>query len=520
MSEETTSRKKIIIIGIILLIIFAIIGYFFITRLRNQSSDGLPSRDLFPFGSGTTDQPVAPVETPDESIPTGENPLAINESERLRMITNYPVTDFFPFITQRTITQNKLDEATGESSPVTTTFPLNIIRYNAARNGIVLDAEVTHDSIVITQKTTDEIQKTEEAWFADGGFSIIFRSWNETSREINSFLGTIPRLIPLDYCDVPFTKELKPGIKNPEVLALQNYLLKKEDTVVTLDGSFGPKMTELVKKLQLKLGITETGIVDAETREALNTSCQNIHKVQTESLEKPIAMKGVFLQNKILRGTTSPDSNSLFFLRPTSGGVTGTITTANGSNPRTIFNSASTEWMPQWFNSETIAMTSLAANQADGYLYFLTTTSDIFKKILGPIKGLTTLTNPTGEFVLFNQSKENSFVTLVYNTQTGAMAALPLTTLPQKCVWYTRTIFYCAVPKSIPSTQYPDAWYQGIVSFSDALWEINIEKGTTNILIDPSQSFDIDKIRVSPDGSYLYFRNKKDGYLWSYRITD
>ena len=55
-----------------------------------------------------------------------------------------------------------------------------------------------------------------------------------------------------------------------------------------------------------------------------------------------------------------------------------------------------------------------------------------------------------------------------------------LETLPEKCVWSKAdaSIFYCAVPENIPADNiYPDVWYQGLMSFSDAIWKVNIKTG-------------------------------------------
>jgi hypothetical protein len=79
------------------------------------------------------------------------------------------------------------------------------------------------------------------------------------------------------------------------------------------------------------------------------------------------------------------------------------------------------------------------------------------------------------------------------------------------------------VPKSIDSNQYPDAWYQGEVSFSDAIWKIDPQTGNATLLVDPatvSGGEEIDGIKLALDSgeNYLFFVNKKDSYLWEFSL--
>jgi hypothetical protein len=105
-----------------------------------------------------------------------------------------------------------------------------------------------------------------------------------------------------------------------------------------------------------------------------------------------------------------------------------------------------------------------------------------------------------------------------YTTATGTIVPRDLTTLTTKCIWQNDTVIFCAVPQEITSGQYPDDWYQGNVIFNDSFWSINITENSTSNIISPSQKFDAYNLLVSPDGAYLYFINKLDGMLWSYRM--
>ena len=95
-----------------------------------------------------------------------------------------------------------------------------------------------------------------------------------------------------------------------------------------------------------------------------------------------------------------------------------------------------------------------------------------------------------------------------------------LKTLPEKCVWGKNSdVLYCSVPKFIDQFDYPDAWYQGQVSFSDQIWKINVANNNAELLADPASiagGEDIDGIKLAVDDgeNYLFFVNKDNSYLW------
>jgi hypothetical protein len=123
----------------------------------------------------------------------------------------------------------------------------------------------------------------------------------------------------------------------------------------------------------------------------------------------------------------------MFYLLPTSTGVVRAITNQTGGNQKKIFDSPATEWSAQWVNKNTIALTTLATREADGYLYFLDPTTGIFEKVLGPFRGLTTLVSPDAKSIIYSISTDTGFVTKIYHPDTGSAQNLDLATLPAKC---------------------------------------------------------------------------------------
>ena len=68
---------------------------------------------------------------------------------------------------------------------------------------------------------------------------------------------------------------------------------------------------------------------------------------------------------------------------------------------------------------------------------------------------------------------------------------------------------------------FPDQWYQGVVSTNDLVQKINVFDLYSFILSDPNQDskdledgIDISNMQISPNTSFLIFINKKDSSLW------
>lgn len=241
-------------------------------------------------------------------------------------------------------------------------------------------------------------------------------------------------------------------------------------------------------------------------------------------------LQGTFLPSNISQFAREPGSTGKekgFYLLPnTSGGTSGYTSNLDGSSPSRIFDSPLKEWLVEWPTKGTLAFTTKASAEVPGYIYFLNSASGSFRKILGNINGLTTLTKPDSLKVLYSESGENTFSLGIYTVKTGERVILSKKTLPEKCVWSVKndSALFCAVPKTISSNNYPDAWYQGRVSFNDNIWMMNASTSQTELIIDPKekQGVEIDAVNLILDAEekYLIFTNKKDSQLWGLRLLE
>ena len=201
----------------------------------------------------------------------------------------------------------------------------------------------------------------------------------------------------------------------------------------------------------------------------------------------------------------------------------GYTATPSGENVHQIFDSSFSEWIAEWTRPEEITLTAKASGYLEGYSYALSASGGLFKRVLGPIFGLTRLADSTGAYSLFSYSTARGMQLKVLDEVTGSYLELPTTVLPEKCVWSKQTdAFYCAVPSTTDLRVYPDDWYQGLYFSSDTLWRMDASTGVGSFIADLSKEggepVDAISLGLTKDESFLYFINKRDNMLWGFSL--
>lgn len=240
-------------------------------------------------------------------------------------------------------------------------------------------------------------------------------------------------------------------------------------------------------------------------------------QVQTYAL--PASGTGGYFLDRGVGQVGVSGTTTLYTLLPSTSGSIATIANIDGSNPRTLFSSSLSSLILHHSNGPFIAATKASAN-IDGYA-FTVGANGSFTRILGPLRGLSVLPSPSGNLVLYSYIENRVIKFSVLERTTGTVIAVPITTLADKCVWSTDERFYCGVPNK-PIGTIPDDWYQGVISFSDRLWEVDMVDRSAYYLIDPmreaSTEIDMTGLSVDARGDVLIFKNKRDGSLWSYDL--
>ena len=234
---------------------------------------------------------------------------------------------------------------------------------------------------------------------------------------------------------------------------------------------------------------------------------------------------GVPLADNILQVAITPAGDKVFYLLKDAAGSTGYTTSWNGLNKTSIFTSPLTEWIIAWPETNRLVVTTKASGESVGYSYTFTPTNDTLEPLVGNINALTTLYGRGGNLI-YGDARRSDPKLYSYSTVSKNLLTLSANTLPEKCVWsrVSADKIYCAVPKTIPLGTYPDAWYQGLVSFTDRLWSFNTTSGEGTLLTDLETDFklsaDVVELKVDNTDQYLIFTNKKDLTVWLYDLTE
>ena len=232
------------------------------------------------------------------------------------------------------------------------------------------------------------------------------------------------------------------------------------------------------------------------------------------------AIVGSFLPDNVKDISVSSDGLKIFYLFNSGDGVIGATLNLLDNKKVQVFDSPFTEWLTQWpggGSAGAITLSTKPSANVPGYMYKINLVNKNLTKVLGNINGLTTLASPDEKLVLYG---DNNLSLYVYNVDSKNSDLLGVKTMPEKCVWGALSdVIYCAVPKSVDIGAYPDAWYQGEVTFYDRFWKIDIESGSTTLMFDPAavtgrEEIDGIKLALDENENYLFFVNKKDSYLW------
>lgn len=210
-----------------------------------------------------------------------------------------------------------------------------------------------------------------------------------------------------------------------------------------------------------------------------------------------------------------------YFINKTGKGILSSI---DGNIRKNIISTTLSEWLPQYVNKNTIALTTKPSAYFKGYLFFLNT--DGLSKntyIIGEKYGFNTLTSPDNKKVLYNEIINNTLETFIYDIKSKSSTYLSQATIVDKCVWSNDSKnILCGIPQTLYQAPYPDAWYRNNISFSDNVWSIDSETGQFTLIIplqdQVSKPIDIYHISISNDGKYLIFQDKNTLNLWKYNL--
>jgi hypothetical protein len=222
--------------------------------------------------------------------------------------------------------------------------------------------------------------------------------------------------------------------------------------------------------------------------------------------------------------TIKPDSTKIFYYTA-NGSSNWFVSNPDGTGSNLVMSYPLTEWIPKWISGNTVIMQTKGSSESTGYTYSFDVSTKIFKKIgIGNI-GFSVNPSPDGSLSLASSGNSAPQLALI-NNKNNTSKTITTNTLSEKCVWLKdkNPFVYCAIPNQIPSGNYPDVWYKGLVSTQDLVTKIDLSNDVFYNIADlPSlsdQKIDVVDMSLSPDETHLIFRNKIDGYLWMLRISE
>lgn len=215
------------------------------------------------------------------------------------------------------------------------------------------------------------------------------------------------------------------------------------------------------------------------------------------------------------------DQSTIFTLLSNANGSVASIAPLSGSVSSTLFNSPLSSITLAPLGKDFVATTK-AASSIEGYAFLVSGKTGSFSRILGPHTGLSTLPSPKGDRVLFSYVYKGKLFTSVISMSARTITPLPVTTLAEKCAWSTDgNTIYCGVPTAV-TKDLPDSWYQGVDTFSDRLWKIDLATRLATLITDPTtiSGVRIDMVSLTLDAldDVVVFTNKIDNSIWAYDL--
>ncbi|MEK7641992.1 MAG: hypothetical protein AAB365_03310 [Patescibacteria group bacterium] len=253
---------------------------------------------------------------------------------------------------------------------------------------------------------------------------------------------------------------------------------------------------------------------------ATSTASSTLPTVPAVQSLTPYELAGKGLPDNLIAYAASPKKDKLFMLINESGTGVGYVSSFDGKSITQIFTTPITQVNVEWPEEKTIAITTKGTASEGGFLYFVDPKSGIWRKIAGPVIGISTKVSTDAKRVLIS-SGGKTLSSNLYTIADGTTVDAIVRTMSDKCVWgnFYKEMVYCAAPSQPIVGSYPDDWYKGSVSFVDKIWQINGATGEIKLIssiVDKSDRvIDAFNLGLDEKDDFLFFMNKNDLTLWS-----
>lgn len=306
-----------------------------------------------------------------------------------------------------------------------------------------------------------------------------------------------------------------------------NILETKSDSseIITLSNTILPRIYDSVwdKNLTAIIGSMLPSNTDTPTTVYAKLNKQATTSVATSSENvTPYFLRGKNLPDNMLGYAVSPKGDKILMIIKENNQSVGYIANFDGTSVVKIFTNPITQLVVEWPEESTIAITTKASSKTNGYLYFINPKTGVWKKILGPILGLSTKVSHDATKILASASiRGGGIVTNIYTVGTTTPTDTTLRTLAEKCTWgkFYKELLYCATPSTPALPNYPDDWYRGTITSYDKIWQFNTKNSdirlVSSLINQADRSINVFNLNTDPRDDYLLFMNKDDLSFWS-----
>ncbi len=301
-----------------------------------------------------------------------------------------------------------------------------------------------------------------------------------------------------------------------------NILEAHEDslTINTLSNTLLPKTYESVWNKSISSFI---GSILGDDNETISAIFATILPQSTSTTSvTPYELRGKNLPAGIVSYATSPKKDKIFMFAIQNGLGIGYTAPFNGGTATQIFATPITQVNVDWPEENTITITTKGSANSNGYLYFISPKTGVWKQILGPLAGLSATVSHDAKFALISTAGTgDSVATFIYSIASSTVNDAVIETLADKCTWgnFYKNVVYCAVPFQAVTGVYPDDWYKGTLSTVDKIWQVNAATGEVHLISsvfsEAKKSIDAFNLGLDDKDNYLFFMNKNDLSFWS-----
>lgn len=237
--------------------------------------------------------------------------------------------------------------------------------------------------------------------------------------------------------------------------------------------------------------------------------------------------QSTLLNEKINQITFSPDGQKVavqYFDEISKASII-SLANPDGSDWQNIFQTRLKDLILEWPLIDKLSIKTPASGLVEGLVLTLIPQTGEFKRVLSGLYGLNIKWSSWGNKILYSATDERGKGLKLYLVDHNGenKKELGLNTLVEKCVFSqdNRTLF-CALPKKLSdNATLPDDYYKGLITTSDSFWKINLETDEKNLISEPEEmgrTYDATELFLSPKEDYLFFINRKDGFLYSLKI--